>query len=258
MKQGVIVVNHGTMNYDIRQKTIDEFILSIGDRIENADIVSVYTDGDVRRGLRESTGERVQNLKAAILAMKERGVNSLVVVSTDVHDGAAYRKLMDETVGLASQFQEVRISKPLIYSEEDYIVTARAVYGAYGDIVGDDILVLIAKGDKDYGSEELECFERELQQHIDHSYVASINGRRKLYRVIKDLSKLELQTKRLVLVPLEFMAGNGVENEVSQEYTVLADRLRSEGYEVSQQFRGIAEYDEFQRLYMRHLYDARR
>ena len=52
------------------------------------------------------------------------------------------------------------------------------------------------------------------------------------------------------------MAGEKVENEVSQEYTVLAERLEEEGYTVDKAFKGMAEYDAMQRLYMRHLYDA--
>ena len=43
MKQGIIVVNHGTVDQDVRTRSIDDFVLSIGDRLEEADIVAVYT-----------------------------------------------------------------------------------------------------------------------------------------------------------------------------------------------------------------------
>ena len=256
MKQGVIVVNHGTADYDVRQRTIDDFVLSIGDRLETADIVSVYTNGEVRRQLRENTGEKFQNLKAAILSMKDRGITNLVVVSTDVHDGPEYRKLMDETVSLATLFQEVNISKPLIYSDEDYEVTARALHGAFSEMVGDDILILVTTGDKEYGVEELDGFEKSIQKHFENSHLATLHGERKLYKAIKKLQQAGITSGRVVLVPLEFMAGEKVENEVSQEYTVLAECLEEEGYTVDKAFKGMAEYDAMQRLYMRHLYDA--
>ena len=38
MKQGIIVVNHGTSDFEARHNTIEEFVLSIGDRFEDADI----------------------------------------------------------------------------------------------------------------------------------------------------------------------------------------------------------------------------
>ena len=232
MKQGIIVVNHGTVDQDVRARSIDDFVLSIGDRLEEADIVSVYTDGDIRRRLRENVGEKVQNLKAAILSMKERGVTDLVVVSTNVHDCEEYKRLKDETVGLAGLFRTVGISQPLIYSETDMGVSARAVKSAFGEIVGEDILILVTTGDKADGEEELKVFEKSLQEHLPNSHVATLHGENKLYRVIKKLKTAGNESERVVLVPFEFMAGENVENEVLIE--------------------------EFQRLYMRHLYDAAR
>ena len=258
MKQGIIVVNHGTVDQDVRARSIDDFVLSIGDRLEEADIVSVYTDGDIRRRLRENVGEKVQNLKAAILSMKERGVTDLVVVSTNVHDCEEYKRLKDETVGLAGLFRTVGISQPLIYSETDMGVSARAVKSAFGEIVGEDILILVTTGDKADGEEELKVFEKSLQEHLPNSHVATLHGENKLYRVIKKLKTAGNESERVVLVPFEFIAGENVENEVSREYTVLAERLESEGYTVERLFKGLAEYDEFQRLYMRHLYNAAR
>ena len=40
--------------------------------------------------------------------------------------------------------------------------------------------------------------------------------------------------------------------------TSLVLRLEEEGYTVDSIFKGLAEYDDFQRLYMRHLYDVLR
>ena len=258
MKQGIIVVNHGTVDQDVRTRSIDDFVLSIGDRLEEADIVAVYTDGDIRKQLRENVGEKVQNLKAAILSMKERGVTDLVVVSTDVHDCDEYKQMKEETVGLAGLFRTVGISQPLLYSETDMNVSARAVKSAFGERVGEDMLILVMSGDKTDGVEELKLFEKSLQEHIPNSHVATLHGENKLYRIIKKLKADGIESGRVVLVPFEFMAGENVENEVSREYTVLAERLESEGYTVEQLFKGLAEYDEFQRLYMRHLYDAAR
>ena len=59
-----------------------------------------------------------------------------------------------------------------------------------------------------------------------------------------------------ILIPFEFLAGDGVENAVSEEYTSLANRLRQEEYEVETIFRGLAEYDDFQRLFLRHVFNA--
>ncbi len=80
MKQGFLIVNHGTLDNEVKDKTIGEFALSVGDRFEDAVVSFAYTDQDVRRKLREETGEKVRNLKAEILNMKENGVTDLAIV----------------------------------------------------------------------------------------------------------------------------------------------------------------------------------
>lgn len=258
MKQGIIVVNKGTQDLEVRMKTLDDFVLSIGDRIEDAEISLVFTDGEIRKAIREKTGEKVQNLKAEIFAMKERGVSELTVVSTDIHEGPDYKLLKEETVGLATLFNKVNISVPLLYQDSDYEITARAFLGAFGDMAEDSVLVVLAEGHKKEGLEEMRAFETSLVRYIPNSYVATLNGEKRPYKIIKELKTGIHEGKRIVLVPLEFVAGETVENAVSQEYTDFVLRLEGEGYTVEPVFKGLAEYDEFQRLYMRHLYDALR
>ena len=269
MKQGIVVVSHGTADYEVRLRTIEDFALSIGDRMEDADIVSAYTNGDVRRAIRESSGEKIQNVKAAILTMQQKGVSHLTVVTTDILESVEHKKIREEISGLAGCFKEVHIAKPLLASAKDSEITARAFHGAFSEIVGDDILIVVAENDKTvyddpeyadmYIGEEmfndpLGSLEECLRKHIPNSHVASISGKRKLYKIIKSIKDNE--EKRVVLVPLEFIAGENIENKVSQDYAELAARLEQEGYEVDQHFKGLGEYDAFQRLYMRHLYEA--
>ncbi len=258
MKQGFLIVNHGTLDNEVKDKTIGEFALSVGDRFEDAVVSFAYTDQDVRRKLREETGEKVRNLKAEILNMKENGVTDLAIVSTDIHDGEHYRRLKEETVGLAALFKTVSISVPLIYTDKDFELVARAMHGAFSEQVGDDILILVTAGHKTDGAEELLGFEKSLKKHVKNGYVATLHGERRLYKVIKELKQSGIEAGRIILVPMEFMAGKSVENDVSQEYTCLVQRLKDEGYTVEEAFKGLAEYDEFQRIYLKHLYDSMR
>ena len=258
MRQGFLIVNHGTLNNEIKDRTITEFALSVSDRFEDAIVTYAYTDQEVRQRLREQTGEKVRNLKAAILNMKEMGVTDLAIISTDIHDGTDYRRLKEETVGLAALFSNVSISAPLLYSEKDYELVARATHGAFSELLGDDVLILVTTGHKTDGAEELAGFEKSLKKYIDKGYVASLRGERRLYKVIKELKQNQIESGRVILVPMEFMAGKSVENDVSQEYTDLVQRLIDDGYTVEEAFRGLAEYDEYQRIYLKHLYDSMR
>ena len=256
MKDGIIVVNHGTVNLEARQRTLDEFVLSIGDRFEEADIACAYTDSNVRKALRDITGERVQNVKAAMLSMKERGISHLTVVTTDIIEDESNMRMREEISSIASLFTEVKVSKPLISSLSDAEVTARAVYGAFKEMVGEDVLILVAEGAKNDGVEEMSAFEKAMKGFMKDSHVATLKGERRLYKVIKDLKNAGMHSGRIVLVPLEFVAGEEIENELSREYAGLVSRLEEDGYTVETVFKGLGEYDEFQRLFLRHIYSA--
>ena len=256
MKEGIIVVSHGTVNLEARQRTLDEFVLSIGDRFEEADIACAYTDGEVRKALREITGEKIQNVKAAMLSMKERGISDLTVVTTDIIEDESHIKLREEVSSVAGLFTNVKISKPLIASTSDAEITARAVYGAFKEMLGEDTIILVAEGTKNDGVEELNAFENAMKTLLPQSHVATLKGERRLYKVIKDLKASGNEGGRIVLVPLEFVAGEEIENELSREYAGLVARLEEDGYNVETVFKGLGEYDEFQRLYLRHIYSA--
>ncbi|MCR5542788.1 MAG: sirohydrochlorin cobaltochelatase [Eubacterium sp.] len=256
MKQGIVLVSHGTLDQDIRLRTIDDFMLSVGDRLPDAEIVCAFTNSDVRRMLRETKGERVQNVKAAMLSMKEMGVTDLTVVTTDILEDEEHKKIREEIGGLAAFFNEVKVSKPLLSEGADFEVTARAVHGAFGEIVGDDVLILITKGSKELGDEKLSTFERSLKKHFQKGYVASLKGEKRLYKIIKELKSIGIEDGRIVLVPMEFIAGPSIENEISDCFAELSERLLQDGYVVEEHFKGLGEYDAFQRLYLRHLYDA--
>ena len=124
MKEGIIVVSHGTVNLEARQRTLDEFVLSIGDRFEDADITCAYTDSNVRKALREITGEKIQNVKAAMLSMKERGITDLTVVTTDIIEDENHISMREEVSSVAGLFTTVKISKPLIASLSDDLIVA--------------------------------------------------------------------------------------------------------------------------------------
>ena len=203
--------------------------------------------------------------------MKERGVTHLSVITTDMIEDSGHKKIREEVSSLAGLFRDVRITKPLLSDKKDSDLAARAFFSAFNETVGDDHLVVIACDDRtvyedqenDFLMDEvfdkpLECLEESLRGFIKNSYVASISGKRKLYKVIKEINSIEDgRKKRIVLVPLEFIAGETIENEVSRNLPELIERLREEDYDVEVIFKGLGEYDAFQRLYLKHLYDER-
>lgn len=256
MKQGILIVNHGTVLSDVRERTIDEMALSIKDRFEDAEVGLAFTDADVRRALREK-GEKVQNVKAAMLSMKDAGVTNLYVILTDMIDDAAGRQTGQDISSCATLFSEVKATRPLLTRKEDVEICARALHGAFGRDVGNDIFIVVHPGDEEDGNEELEDLENALKTFFGKkAYVATIAGKKRMFHVLQELKNSGTDEGRVVLVPLEFMAGEDVENVVSREFNDLIDRLAFEGYDVVYDFKGLGEYEPIQRIYLKHLYEV--
>ena len=96
MKKGFLVVSRGSTDENIREKYLKELELIIGERFEDAEIRAAYTDGKIRKELREKTGEKIPSVKAAMLSMKEEGITELTVISTHTVSGYDYRQMSED------------------------------------------------------------------------------------------------------------------------------------------------------------------
>jgi sirohydrochlorin cobaltochelatase len=83
-------------------------------------------------------------------------------------------------------------------------------------------------------------------------WIATIEGYPKLHDVLPMLR--ELKFKRIWLVPFLAIAGNHVLNDMADDKPdSWKSLLESEGYEVHTLYKGLAEYNEIARIWIRHL-----
>ena len=75
--KGFLVVSRGTAEADIRERYLRELELLIEERNEGIPVRRAFTNSEIRRKVRELTGENVQSVKAAMFSMKEEGVTAV-------------------------------------------------------------------------------------------------------------------------------------------------------------------------------------
>ena len=256
MKKGFLIVSRGTVEPLIREKYLRELELLIEERNEGLAVRRAFTNPEIRRKLRELTGESVKGVKGAMFSLKEEGVTDLYILSTHVVAGEDYRQMSDDLSSCASMFSSIHVARPLVEHGSDFDLCARAVHSVYGDRVGDDCLILMARGAADQDTEEIfEKFENVLSERFGgRAYIATLNGRRNLTTVLMDMRR-HGRNGRVVVAPFSFLLGDlgyhmyGGENSYE-------DRLSAQGYETDIVEDGLGIHDAFLRLYLKHLYEA--
>ena len=256
MKKGFLVVSRGSTDESIREKYLKELELIIGERFEDAEIRAAYTDGKIRKELREKTGEKIPSVKAAMLSMKEEGITELTVISTHTVSGYDYRQMSEDVSSCGTIFNRVRVTRPLVEMEQDFDLTARAVQSVYKDKVGDGSLILMARGADDPDTEEtMQKLEEAVAERFQgRAYIATLNGSRNLTRVLMDM-KRQGRSGKVVVVPFSFILGE-LEDHLCGGENSYEERLTNQGYEPDCVVEGIGLHDAFLRLYLKHLYEA--
>ena len=256
MKKGFLIVSRGTLDEDVRSRYLRELELHVEERFENAILKRAFTNGEIRRKLRELTGEKVPGVKAAMLSMKEEGVNDITVLSTHVIAGDDYRQMSEDISGCGSLFERIRVAGPLVEKEQDFDLCARAVHSVFGKHVGDGCLVLMARGAADEDAEEtILRLEKSIGERFGgRAYIATLNGSRNLTRVLMDMRR-QGRSGHVVVAPFSFIPDELV-YFLSSGDNSYEDRLLAQGYEPECIEEGLGINDAFLRLYLKHLYDV--
>lgn len=264
--QGILFVSHGTIHPVIRRNMIDDFAGAINDRFEDSMVVTAFTSGDVRTFIRKRDGEKIRDIRASLLNMKAEGVTDAVVISTHVIENSGYISMREQVNSCAPIFHSIRIARPLLDSDKDAELFARAAYSAFSDEYKNSNIVFLLSGEKNCGNEILESLDVKLKKILgNNSYVVTIHGKNRIGSVLREMKKIKetcnnFQTD-IKIIPLSFInkgtIGEEEEKKIAEYDNVIAS-IKDAGYSVDEISDGLGEFDEFQRLYMRHLYDSLR
>ena len=254
--KGFLVVSRGTTEPDIRERYLKELELLIEERNEGLPVRRAFTNPEIRRKVRELTGENVLGVKAAMFSMKEEGVTDLYILSTHVVAGEDYRQMSEDLSGCASLFNSIHVSRPLVEDGNDFDLCARALHSVFGERVGDDCLILMARGLDDPDTEEIfEKLERTVAERFGgKAYISTLNGRRNLTTVLMDMRR-QGRSGRVVVAPFGFILGD-MDYHIAGGDNSYEDRLSNQGYETDIIEEGLGIHDAFLRLYLKHLYEA--
>ena len=253
-KHVILAVSFGTSYNDSREKTIGG--------IEKA-IAAAYPDYEVRRAftsqiiidkLKERDKIEIDNVTEALDRLVADGVKEVIVQPTHVMSGFEYDDVVEEVEKYNDKFDSIKISSPLLTSDEDYTELVEALKAETAEY-NEEGTAIVFMG---HGTEhESNATYAKLQgvfedAGMDNYIVGTVEAEPSLEDVVAILK--EKGYNKVVLEPLMVVAGDHANNDMAgDEEDSWKTLIEAEGYEVECVLRGLGEFPEVQQIYIKHL-----
>ena len=244
---GILLVHYGTQNDKSREATIDRLDSAVTARFPQCRVVEAYAAGSVIKAL-GTRGIRKLTISQGLDSLRASGCRRVVVQSTMLLDGLMTDLIRAAVKKAAPQFETIKTARPLLYNVTDCRAMAQSIerslkadtpLGAEGAQV-----VLVGHGSDSPANamySQMDYMLKDEGRTLWH--VGTIEGYPTLEAVARRLK--EHTCRRVVLVPLLYIAGNHQRDDIEGHWKPELERL---GYEVSVVAHGLGETEEMRAL----------
>ncbi len=242
MDKGILVTSFGTSHIDTRKKTIEAIENMVKEKYGAENVERAFTSGIIRKIIKKKEGVHVYDQEAGLEAMKRKGYDEIITMSTHILDGIEYSKLSD---------RYGKITKPLLYRQKDYdrIVENKE----FNDLSGNDALIFMGHGSESNADRSYDILQEKYKNSgKDNILIATVEGKVTIEDIIEKLK--ERGYRKILLKPFMIVAGDHAKNDMaSNEDGSWKSLLERSGYEVQVQLTGMGEYRFIQDMFMEKL-----
>ncbi len=252
--KGLLSVSFGTSYEETRAKTIDVVDSLLAESFGDWPFYTAWTSGNIIAKVREERGEMHDTLEEAFARMSADGVDDLLVATMCLMNGHEMRKIRQTAEAWAQDdgARTVRLAFPLMSSEEDRAIIARAVFDEYADVPDDEALVLMGHGSP-HGPNEVYSQIQELLRGFgrERVFVATVEGEPTFEDALAAVK--ESGVSRVHLAPFMIVAGDHATNDLAgEEDDSWKNRFIANGFETTVNLKGLGELTAVQQLVVDH------
>jgi sirohydrochlorin cobaltochelatase len=256
-KPVILVVSFGTSFNETRAKTIEAIEKNIAAAYPNYEIRRAFTSQIIIDVVANRDGIKIDNVQAAMKRLKADGIKELVVQPTHIMNGLEYDEMLAEIKPYEKNFTSIHYGLPLLISDRDYTETVAALTDATKQYQADDTaVVFMGHGTHHEANAAYAKLDGMLKsQGLSRCFVATVEAEPTLDDVIAGLAPLKV--KKVVLLPFMIVAGDHASNDMAgDEDDSWKSILTAKGYSVTAVLKGLGEYPEIQKIFVRHAGDA--
>lgn len=243
-KAALLMVHFGSTHDDTRALTIDAINQKARQAFEGVEFREAWTSRIVMRRLK-ARGVEKQNPTEALQQLKAEGYTHILVQSTNIIEGAEMESLRKEVAAMQSQFKEIRVGNPLLYSPEDYeTVIASMRQGSSQE----EATLLVGHGTYTPATAQYAMLDYMLKEKgASNFFVGTIEGYPTFDAAEAQIKAQKL--KKIKLMPFMFVAGDHAKNDIAGDWK---EELEKRGYVVEVQLEGLGQQPDVQQLFIDH------
>lgn len=253
-KKGILAVSFGTTYRETREKNIEKLVSQIRDTCPEYFVYQAYSSPTVRKVLKERDGLFIPDVKEALCHMKHEGIREVTVFPTHLINGIEVSEIRQVVEACRDSFDKITMADALLTTDADYEKTAKALWHALSDVVGEDILILMGHGSAHEADKSYPVLEEKFRKYADSRvYIATVEGTVTIDDIIERLAFAGRKGGRVWLVPFMLVAGDHAHHDMAGEEDSFAAKLKTAGFEPHCLIQGIGEYEEIREIYLEHL-----
>ncbi len=254
MKKGILIVSFGTTYKDTREKNIDQLTQTVREHFPDWNIYEAYSSDKIRAVLRKRDGFVMPGTREALLQMEKDGITHAAVLPTHIIDGIENNRMKQTIEECRDMFVEIKTAEVLLKYEEDYVIAANIFWDCIKHRAEDCPVVLMGHGSAHIADKSYGILEQKLQEVSGRGiYIATVEGKDSIDITIKRLKKSGMKKGRLLLHPFMLVAGDHARNDMAGLENSFVAKLTEQGYQPECILKGIGEYEEIRKIYIRHL-----
>ena len=244
--RALLMVHFGTTYDDTRQKTIDAINQKAREAYPKMAVREAYTSRIVMKRLAQR-GLRKDTPVEALLRLRGEGYKRLVVQPSFVIDGKEMDLLRRDVNQLRPFFDTISVGTPLLYSVDDCQRVCDVLVNRHpASMKQREHVIFVGHGTVGPATALYSQLDYMLRAGGRHNYhVATLEGYPTQATLIQALKAQ--RARRVVLVPLLFVAGDHASNDINVEWK---EALEQQGFSVSVVLEGLGEVPQIQELYL--------
>lgn len=247
--QGILIVSFGTSFADTRRKNIDAIendVKSLGFTTYQA-----FTSSMIIKKLSKN-GENIFDVKQALTKMKNDNITDVIILPTHLLYGFEYEKIISSSNEFISQFDSLKIAKPLFGTNQDMIDIINIIANEY-KLPSNQAIVLMGHGTEHFSNALYPALDYiAKEQKFPHIFITTVEGYPDIQNVISMLKNTEYSS--VLLLPLMLVAGDHAINDMaSNDDDSLKLILINAGFQVETLIKGLGEYSNIRKIYLKHL-----
>ncbi len=253
-KKALAVISFGT-TYPEARRAIETLEQRLAQSMPEYDFYRAFTSQMVIRKIEREEGVAIPNPAELMEQLHKAGYEEVVCQSLHVIPGIEYEKMCRQ-IEYAAGGMRVRIGKPMLYSQEDYLAVCRALLADMPTLQPDEAFVYMGHGTEHMVNAAYSQAENTFRYlGAERVYVGTVEGFPELDYICKRLQAHHV--RKVWLAPFMIVAGDHAQNDLAgEEPDSWKSQLEAAGYEIEICLRGLGEMEPIGAIFEAHCMQA--